>query len=152
MRDDNSDVYIWYFQCTSAWLLADRSVASILPRQSKSKWKNEGRSELDRPVCSTGALSSVQSPWQPYKWKVLCSARETQGRFRDWDDIAPIFKCILAKLVVAYVRLGSDSGLYAPLPGWHTLFLHVFIGPFVKHDEKLMTERHSVFSEKYALW
>lgn len=32
-----------------------------------------------------------------------------------------------------------------------TLFLHLFIGPFLKHDEKLMTERHSVFSEKYAL-
>ncbi len=44
-------------------------------------------------------------------------------------------------LIVAFTHHSLDD----------TLFLHLFIGPFVKHDGKLMTERHSVFSEKYAL-
>lgn len=77
------------------------------------------------------------------------SARDTLGRFRDRDDIASIFNCVLAKLVVANVRLGSDSGLYHSQDDTHVVFIGLFIGSFVRHYAKLLTER--LFSEKCAL-
>lgn len=44
-----------------------------------------------------------------HKWLSHRSEEQTLGRFRDRDYIASIFNRVLAKLVVANVRLGSDS-------------------------------------------
>lgn len=105
---------------TVGWQVSSQYIAKTIKEQMKERrqvWVGPTgllhRCTIIRPI----TMTAIQMEG---------SARETQGRFRDWDDIAPIFNCILAKLVVANVRLGSDSGLYAPLPGWHVVFTFVY--------------------------
>jgi len=38
------------------------------------------------------------------RYHTVAKNRQTLGRFRDRDDIASLFNCVLAKLVVANVR------------------------------------------------